>query len=454
MKQSNPVKIFAVEDDLVYSKFLKYVLELNPDFEIEFFSNGKDCLAQLHKSPQIITLDYSLPDLSGEEILKQIKATDPTINVIIISGQENISTAVNLLKQGAYDYITKDEETKDRLLNSLNNALKNVTLVQELNHLKQEIGIKFNFESSILGSSPAIKKTFDLLTKAIKTNITVSITGETGTGKELAAKAIHYNSNRKKEKFVAVNIAAIPNELLESELFGYEKGAFTGAVTRRIGKFEDANNGTLFLDEIGEMDINLQAKLLRVIQEKELSRIGGNDVIKINPRIIVATHKNLAEEVKEGNFREDLYYRLLGLPIEIPPLRDRGNDILIIAKKILIDFCTENELACNSIGKEAKEKLLTYSYPGNVRELKSIIELSAVMGSGDEIKAEDILFKTIKEEVTLMYDELTLKDYENKIINHFMGKYNNNVLKVAKILNIGKSTIYRHLKSIKNEGAI
>lgn len=454
MKQSNSVKIFAVEDDPVYSKFLKYVLGLNPDFEVDFFSNGKDCLAQLHKSPQIITLDYSLPDLKGEDILKQIKATDPSINVIIISGQENISTAVNLLKQGAYDYITKDEETKDRLLNSLNNALKNVNLVQELNHLKEEISVKYNFESSIIGSSPVIKKTFDMLSKAIKTNITVSITGETGTGKELAAKAIHYNSPRKKGKFVAVNIAAIPKDLLESELFGYEKGAFTGAVTRRIGKFEDANNGTLFLDEIGEMDINLQAKLLRVVQEKELSRIGGNEVIKINPRIIVATHKNLADEVKAGNFREDLFYRLLGLPIEMPPLRTRGNDIIIIANKILQDFCAENELNCGSIGKDAKEKLLAYPYPGNVRELKSIIELAAVMGSGDEIRPEDISFKAIKNDESMMYEELTLKDYESKIINHFMDKYSNNVLKVAEVLNIGKSTIYRHLKSITDETSI
>lgn len=452
MKKSNSIKIFAVEDDPVYSKFLKYVLELNPDFEVDFFSNGKDCIAELHKAPQIITLDYSLPDLSGEEILKQIKAIDPAINVIIISGQENISTAVNLLKQGAYDYITKDEETKDRLLNSLNNALKNVNLVQEIDHLKEEIIHKYDFESSIIGSSPAIKKTFELLSKAIKTNITVSITGETGTGKELAAKAIHYNSTRNKGKFVAVNIAAIPKDLLESELFGYEKGAFTGAVTRRIGKFEDANNGTLFLDEIGEMDINLQSKLLRVIQEKELSRIGGNEVIKINPRIVVATHKNLAKEVSEGNFREDLYYRLLGLPIEMPPLRVRGNDIIIIGNKILDDFCSENELSCDSISKEAKEKLMSYSFPGNVRELKSIIELAAVMGSGDEIKPEDISFKAIKEEDTMLYEELTLKEYESKIINHFMEKYSNNVLQVAKLLNIGKSTIYRHLKNTTNEG--
>ncbi len=454
MTKTNSVKIFAVEDDPVYSKFLKYVLDLNPDFEVELFNNGKDCLAQLHRSPQIITLDYSLPDLSGEEILKQIKATDPNIHVIIISGQENISTAVSLLKQGAYDYITKDEETKDRLLNSLNNALKNVNLVQELNHLKEEISIKYDFESSIIGSSSAIKKTFDLLGKAIKTNITVSITGETGTGKELAAKAIHYNSTRKKGKFVAVNIAAIPKDLLESELFGYEKGAFTGAVVRRIGKFEDADNGTLFLDEIGEMDINLQAKLLRILQEKELSRIGGNEIIKINPRIIVATHKDLAQEVSEGNFREDLYYRLLGLPIEMPPLRDRGNDIIIIANKMLGDFCKENELSCSAISKEAKEKLMTYTYPGNVRELKSIIELAAVMGSGEEIREEDISFKAIKENGKILFEELTLKEYESRIINYFMDKFDNNVLKVARVLDIGKSTIYRHLKNKNNGGAI
>jgi len=454
MSKANSVKIFAVEDDPVYSKFLKYVLDLNPDFEVELFNNGKDCLAQLHKSPQIITLDYSLPDLSGEEILKQIKATDPNIHVIIISGQENISTAVSLLKQGAYDYITKDEETKDRLLNSLNNALKNVNLVQEINHLKEEISIKYDFESSIIGSSSAIKKTFDLLGKAIKTNITVSITGETGTGKELAAKAIHYNSTRKKGKFVAVNIAAIPKDLLESELFGYEKGAFTGAVARRIGKFEDADNGTLFLDEIGEMDINLQAKLLRVLQEKELSRIGGNEVIKINPRIIVATHKDLAQEVSEGNFREDLYYRLLGLPIEMPPLRDRGNDIIIIANKMLGDFCKENELSCSAISKEAKEKLMTYTYPGNVRELKSIVELAAVMGSGEEIREEDISFKAIKENGKILFEELTLKEYESRIINYFMDKFDNNVLKVARVLDIGKSTIYRHLKNKNNGGTV
>ena len=309
MTKNQPVKIFAVEDDPVYTKFISYVLGLNPEFEVQYFTTGQSCLNELQQLPNIITLDYTLPDMTGEEVLKQVKSVDPNVHVIILSGQEDISTAVDLLKLGAYDYITKDEETKDRLLNSINNALKNVSLVNELQDLKEEISIKYDFAKSILGVSKPIKNIFTLIEKATQTNIMVSISGETGTGKELVAKAIHYNSSHKKNKFVAVNIAAIPRDLLESELFGHEKGAFTGAITRRIGKFEEADGGTLFLDEIGEMDINMQAKLLRVLQEKEVTRIGGNEVIKINPRIIAATHRNLTEEVENGNFREDLYYR-------------------------------------------------------------------------------------------------------------------------------------------------
>jgi DNA-binding NtrC family response regulator len=344
MNKLTPIKIFAVEDDPIYTKFLTYVFDLNPDLEVEFFADGKSCLAELHKLPDIITLDYSLPDMSGDEVLREIKQADPNIQVIIVSGQEDISTAVDLLKLGAYDYITKNDDTKDRLLMTINNAANNVSLINEVKALKQEIIEKYDFSSSILGSSQPIKQVFSLMAKAIKMNIAVSITGETGTGKELVAKAIHYHSDRKEKSFVAVNIAAIPNELLESELFGHEKGAFTGASTRRIGKFEEATDGTIFLDEIGEMDINMQAKILRVLQEKEITRIGGNEVIKINPRIIAATHRDLTKEVSEGNFREDLYYRLLGLPIELPPLRERGNDIILIALKILEDFCVENKL--------------------------------------------------------------------------------------------------------------
>ena len=445
----NNVKIFVVEDDPTYRKFLEYVLGLNPDFEVEFFTTGNDCLKHLHLKPNIIALDYTLPDLSGEEVLKKVKNFNQSIHVIIVSGQEKIGTAVKLLKLGAFDYIIKNEDTKDLLLNAIYNARKNISLREEINSLRSELSEKYEFENSIIGKSKAIKKVFSMLEKAVSTNIIVSITGETGTGKELIAKSIHYNSMRKKEPFVPVNIAAIPTELIESELFGHEKGSFTGAITRRIGKFEEAQKGTIFLDEIGEMDLSLQAKLLRVIQEKEITRIGGNNTIKLDVRVLVATHRNLAEEVKNGNFREDLYYRLLGLPITLPPLRDRDNDVIILAKYFLQEFCRENGFNNLKFSKSAQDKLLHYHYPGNVRELKSIVDLAAVLANGDEIEVEDIKFSSLIDENKLVIEELTLKEYTFKIIQHMLDKYDNNVMKVAKILDIGKSSIYRYLKEME-----
>lgn len=452
MYEKDPIKIFVVEDDPSYTKFLQYVLSLNPDFEVTAFSTGKNLLDNLHTRPSIITLDYTLPDMAGEEVLKEIQKVDATIPVIVISAQEKIGTAVELLKIGAFDYIIKDEETKDRLLNTINNARKNISLTKQIDHLKKEISEKYEFDNSIKGNSPAVKKVFNLFEKAVKTNITVSITGETGTGKELAAKAIHYNSKRKKKPFIAVNIAAIPKELMESELFGYEKGAFTGANSRRIGKFEEAEGGSIFLDEIGEMDLNLQAKLLRVIQERELSRIGGNDIIKLDFRLIVATHRDLGKMVQEGTFREDLYYRLLGLPIELPPLRDRESDIIILGKYFLEQFAKDNDLPVLKLGHEAQKKLLSYPFPGNIRELKSIIELSAVMANSDEIEEEDISFNSISKESNFLFEEMTLRDYTFKILRYYLDKYDDNVLKVAEKLDIGKSTIYRHLKEMEEEG--
>lgn len=452
MYENEQVRIFVVEDDPAYSKFLKYVLSLNPDFEVEFFQNGKDCLAQLHKKPSIITLDYSLPDMPGEKVLQSIREFDPDINVIIISAQEKIGTAVELLKAGAFDYISKDEDAKDRILNSAKNARNKSSLIREIDRLKQEITVKYDFEKSIVGSSPAIKKVFELIEKAVTTQITVSVTGETGTGKELIAKAIHYNSKRKNKPFVAVNVAAIPKELIESELFGHEKGAFTGAMNKRIGKFEEAEGGTLFLDEIGEMDLSLQAKLLRVLQEKELSRIGSNQVVKLEVRVIVATHRNLQEEVRAGRFREDLYYRLLGLPIQLPPLRDRGQDILMLAKHFLEHFSKENELKKFKLANDAQEKLLQYPFPGNVRELKSIMELAAVMANDSEIQAKDISFNTLLKEDSLLLKEMTLEEYTYRIIRSYLNKYDNNVLEVARKLNIGKSSIYRYLKEMETSG--
>ena len=296
------------------------------------------------------------------------------------------------------------------------------------------------------------RKIFDLLEKAVKTNIIVSISGETGTGKELVAKAIHYNSNRKDKPFVAVNLAAIPRDLIESELFGHEKGAFTGSVGRRIGKFEEAEGGSVFLDEIGEMDLSLQAKLLRVLQEREITRIGGNQVIKIDVRIIVATHRNLQEEVKAARFREDLYFRILGLPILLPPLRERGQDIIFIAKHFLDQFTKDNQLKKFKISLEAQEKLLQYPFPGNVRELKSVIELAAVMAEDTEIKPENINFASILGEDAFMLKEMTLQQYMYRIIRSFLNKNDNNVLEVARQLDIGKSSIYRYLKEMEAAG--
>jgi len=452
MYEKDPVKIFVVEDDPAYAKFLKYVLELNPDFEVLFCSTGKECLNQLHLQPSIITLDYSLPDISGEKVLQSIREFNPDISVIVISAQEKIGTAVELLKGGAFDYISKDEEGKDRILNSINNARNKTALIKQIDFLKQEISEKYEFEKSIIGSSPAIKKTFLLLEKAVQTNITVSITGETGTGKELVAKAIHYNSKRKNKPFVAVNISAIPRDLIESELFGYEKGAFTGATTRRIGKFEEAEEGTIFLDEIGEMDLNLQSKLLRVLQEKEVTRLGGNQVIKLNVRILVATHRNLQEEVKAGKFREDLYYRLLGLPIQLPPLRDRGQDILLIVKHFLDTFAKENNLKKFKITSEAQEKLSQYHFPGNVRELKSVIELAAVMCNDNEIRPDNITFNSASGDQSLLMKEMSLQNYMYHIIRNYLNKYDNDVLDVARRLDIGKSSIYRYLKEMEANG--
>ncbi|HTQ29124.1 MAG TPA: sigma-54 dependent transcriptional regulator [Puia sp.] len=453
MKNHQAFKVFIVEDDTWYGSMLEHYLSLNPEYEVKRFESPRDFFAHLHENPDVVTLDYSLPDCDGAEVLKKIKEHSAEIRVIIISGQEDVATAINLLKNGAFDYIVKDDDTKDRLWNSILHLREIRNLKEEVESLKTQVGRKYDFSQMIIGKSEAIERVFALIEKASKTNITVSITGETGSGKEMVAKAIHYNSDRHKMPFVAVNVAAIPKDLIESELFGHEKGAFTGAVTRRIGKFEEADKGTLFLDEIGELDINLQAKLLRVLQEREITRIGSSGVTPINVRIIVATHKNLLEEVRNKNFREDLYYRLIGLPISLPPLRERDNDIVILAKNFSDKFCAENKLPKKTLSPEAQQKLLGYAFPGNVRELKSIIELSVVMSDSDTILPEHITLNASASINDLLNKETTLKEFETQIIQHYLDKYNKDVLLVAKKLDVGKSTIYRMIQNgeLKNK---
>jgi DNA-binding NtrC family response regulator len=444
-KSSIRYKIFIVEDNKLYAQVLKKQL-IDNHYQVKVFYNGKDCITSLDEQPDVITLDYTLPDMTGHEVLKEIQKRAPNTHVIIISAQESINTAIELMKDGAYDYIMKAPDTREKLTNIIKNIYHSDQLKQENTRLKDAIKDHYSFKKLIKGNSREIDHVFGLMEKAVQTNISVSICGETGTGKELVAKGIHYNSPRSNKPFIAVNVSAIPDGLVESELFGHEKGAFTGADFRKLGKFELANTGTLFLDEIADLDLNVQAKLLRVIQERELVRLGGSENISLDVRILTATHKNMADLVKEGKFRQDLYYRLLGLPIELPPLRQRGNDVILLAKYFVNEFCRENNMDPKTITDESKQLLRTYHYPGNIRELKAVMELACVMTNGDKIKPAHLNMSVDENVQNILSNEKSLEDYNYDIIKHFLNKYNQNVRLVAKKLGIGKSTIYRMLQ--------
>ncbi|RZK17349.1 MAG: sigma-54-dependent Fis family transcriptional regulator [Hymenobacter sp.] len=441
-----PFTIFIVEDDPWYGQLLHYHLSLNPEDTVQLWTSGQECLDNMHLRPDVVTIDFSLPDISGDKLLTRLRQRWPEVPVIIISAQSKITTAVQLLKAGAAEYLVKDDNTKDLLWNAIQKLRETSALREQVKRLEDQLQNKYDFSKILKGHSPAIEGLFGLMEKAAQTPVNVSITGETGTGKELVAKAIHMKSARHKKPFVAVNMAAIPAELLESELFGHEKGAFTSAVARKIGKFEEANGGTLFLDEIGDLNPAIQSKLLRVLQERELQRVGGNERIKLDVRLITATHKNLSEEVRTNNFREDLYYRIIGLPLLLPPLRERGSDVLFLAKHFVDEFCREYQKPPLSLTKAAQDKLQAYNYPGNVRELKTIIELAAVLSNGHEIEPADIVFAPAGREAGFLDSEKTLREYTRTIVRHYLGKYQDNVPLVAQKLDVGKSTIYKMIQ--------
>ncbi|MDA3906484.1 MAG: sigma-54 dependent transcriptional regulator [Bacteroidales bacterium] len=443
-------KIYVIEDDKILARRMSYELELNPDFEVEVFYDGESFLKQLNiGSPDAISLDYLLPDMTGSEILHKIKEFNANIPVLIVSGQKDVLTAITLLKEGAYDYLVKTDDMIKKLRNLMSNIREKVMLERKVDVLEKEVGKKYRFNNLIKGKSLPILEVFALMEKAVRSNITISIAGETGTGKELVAKSIHYNSSRKKQAFIAINVSAIPKDLIESELFGYDKGAFTGANQNKSGKFEEAHKGTLFLDEIGDMEIHMQTKLLRVLQDGEYSRLGSNKPQKVDCRIIIATHRNLAQEVKKGHFREDLYYRLLGLPIFLPPLRNRGTDVTLLAQHFIKHFATENDLPVKELSIGANQKLNEYHFPGNVRELQAIIELAMVLSNNNSIEAEDINFNSVDGMHDLFLKELSLKEYDLQIVKIFLEKYHNDIPTVADRLDIGKSTIYRILAEEK-----
>ena len=442
----NIFKIFLVEDDRVYAKTLQAHLSSNPDYYVEVFENGTDFLNNLYRNPDFVSLDYSLPDYTGTDLLAKIKEFNPDTTVVMVSGQEEVGVAIELYKAGIFDYIIKNSETKERLWNSIKRVKENIELRSEISSLRGQIATKFSF-NNIIGNCPAMQTVLGLIDKACRSNILVSLHGEVGTGKETIAKTIHYNSIRSDGPFISVNAATIASNKFDLEFFGYEKNAFQGAFTRKAGYFEEAAGGTIYISEIQDLDQNMQAKLLRILQEKEITRIGGTKPLKTDVRIITSTSKNLVHLIQKNEFRKDLYYSLLGMAIEIPALKNRGNDILALAKQFTEQFCKDNNIVVPRFEHKTQIKLLNYNYPGNVRELKNIIDLAITMSSGSSsINDYDIIFNPHDKDTNFISEELTLYEFDMKVVKHYLKKYDNDIQLVADKLDIGKSTIYRYIK--------
>ena len=386
-------KVFIVEDNMMYAEAMKQALA-DESYEISVFHNGQDFLDNLDQNPDVVSIDYMLPDMSGMDVLKKTLAHNADTNCIFLSGQEDVNKVVEAYKNGVKSYIVKNDNAIIELKQAVKNCLSTVSLKKEVALLNEEIVDRSKY-GKIVGESNAMMRVLKLIQRVEKTDTLVMITGDSGTGKELIAEAIHMNSLRRKKPYVAINIAAIPANLLEDELFGHERGAFTGASGRRKGRFEEANGGTIFLDEIGEMDIQLQTKLLRVLQEKVVTRLGSNKNIKLDIRIICATNKNLGDLVKKGDFREDLYYRIQGFLIHLPKLKDRGGDVILLADKFLKLYCEKHGIPPKTIGEDAKQALLNHPFPGNVREVIALMERCVLMSDGNEVKASDLIFSDV-----------------------------------------------------------
>lgn len=439
-------KIFVIDDDKNIRKSLKEILE-DENYEVEVFASGKACLKQLEKEkPSVILLDVWLQNEDGIEILKEIKKIQPLVPVIMISGHATIEIAVQATKLGAIDFIEKPLSIQS-LLGKIESCLQTKT-----NGNYKEIKLEYD---ELIGESEQIYKVKQAIANAAKTNARVFIYGENGTGKELVARMIYKNSERKNKPFIDINCAAIPEELIESELFGHEKGAFTGANERRIGKFEQANGGTLFLDEICDMSLTTQAKVLRVIEEQNITRVGGTEKIYIDVRIIAATNVDPIQAIKEGKFREDLYYRLNVIPIIIPPLRERVSDIPHLINHFLKKTIETNKLQPKIFTNQAIDLLTQYSWPGNVRELKNIVERLAILTEKEEIGIEEVresLFNVIqdpeKEEFPGLDLKTARKEFEKNYIIKALKQFNNNISKTAKFLGMERTHLHKKIKSL------
>lgn len=438
------------------------ILLLKSSFNVTGAASGHEARQMLASEKfDIVITDLRLPDCSGIDLLKQIKSYNPATEVVLITGHASAETAVSAMKEGAFDYITKPLNL-DELRIILAKALEKRRLLTENIYLKKQLREKYGFEN-IIGNSPSMQNVFRLMQRIIKTDSTVLLMGESGTGKEIVSKSIHFNSRRQDKPFVAVHCGAIPENLLESELFGHTKGAFTGAVREKIGKFESANHGTIFLDEIGTMPLHLQIKLLRVLQEQEIERVGSNSTVKLDVRIIAASNLSLEDEVKNGRFREDLFYRLNVIPLIVPPLRERSEDIVPLVRFFLAKYCSEMKRPGMTISRQAIEAMEIYPWPGNVRELENALERLVALTESDSINITDLPESIARQHGSMLsfsYDlsengldlATTVSEMERKIIVHALAKTGSIKAKAASLLKMNRTTLVEKMKRLGIKG--
>lgn len=444
--------VFIVDDEESILKMLSHWVKNQWNYKIKTFTNATDMLESLSDEPDLLLLDIMLPDINGNDVLRKIKQTHENLPVIMLSAQGSIEVVLESIRLGAYDYFPKPVD-KNRLEQAIRNSIRNYDLEKELTNIKKDLQAEYSFDN-IVSADKKMQDVFKMVTKVLDNDITVLISGESGTGKELIARAIHFNGIRKNFPFVVVNCASIPRELLESELFGHEKGSFTGAHQRKIGKFELANGGTIFLDEIGEMEMSLQAKILRVMQEREFERVGGNEVIKTDVRIISATNRNLKDAVEQKEFREDLFYRLNSFPIHIPPIRERRGDIVILIEHFIKEFNEKLNKSLKGVNKSTLKLLYDYDWPGNVRELENTVERCMILAESDFIDHEQLPAPikspsgngSVSLTGELFGDDSPIIPFEKlkeEAIKHALKVTEGNIVDAAKKLQVGRATLYR-----------
>ncbi|MFN3476031.1 MAG: sigma-54-dependent transcriptional regulator [Candidatus Methylomirabilales bacterium] len=439
--------ILVADDDQGHREALERIL-VKEGYDVLLAEDGRAALDLLRKRPvDLLLADLKMPGMSGLELLKATKAMNPEVEVIVVTGYGSIEEAVLAMKEGAYDFLTKPVK-RVSLLKAIEKALERQTLVRENRALKLRLK-EIQTRGGIIGTSPAIQRILDLVQQIAPSSATVLIQGESGTGKEVIAKAIHQGSPRRERPFVKVNCAALPETLLESELFGYERGAFTGAVTSKPGRFELAHGGTLFLDEVGDLSLATQAKLLRVLQEGEFERLGGTKTLQVDVRIVAATNQDLAQAVKEKRFREDLYYRLNVITITLPPLRERREDIPLLAQHFLMLYARRNNKMIKGFSREAFDLLVDYPWPGNVRELENAIERAVVLSRDEVIDVDDLPEALVGEApgeraITIPLGT-PLEEVERRLIEETLRHTKGDKTLAAKLLGIASRTIYRKL---------